>query len=104
MVFGKVLGVGACIKKSSNGVLSAKRFCSTMPSDLVVMIDNMSRQQKLSRSKFISLALRDKLMEERDHNLRDSYDSVFSDKNIAGEQLETAKWFEGSENKAGQEW
>jgi hypothetical protein len=28
----------------------------------------------------------------------------FSDKNIAKEQLETAKWFEGSENKAGQEW
>ena len=50
------------------------------------------------------MALQDKLMEERDHNLRDSYNSVFSDKNIAGEQLETAKWFEGSENKAGQEW
>ena len=84
--------------------MNTQKVAITMPSDLVVMIDNMSRQQKLSRSKFISLALRDKLMEERDRSLRDSYDSVFSDKNIAGEQLETAKWFEGSENKAGQEW
>jgi len=84
--------------------MNTQKVAITMPSDLVVMIDNMSRHQKLSRSKFISLALRDKLMEERDHNLRDSYDSVFSDKNIAKEQLETAKWFEGSENKAGQEW
>ena len=84
--------------------MNTQKVAITMPSDLVVMIDIMSRQQKLSRSKFISLALRDKLMEERDHNLRDSYDSVFSDKDISKEQLETAKWFEGSENKVGQEW
>ena len=84
--------------------MNTQKVAITMPSDLLVMIDNMSRHQKLSRSKFISLVLRDKLMEVRDHNLRDSYDSVFSDKKIAKEQLETAKWFEGSENKAGQEW
>ena len=84
--------------------MNTQKVAITMPSDLVMMIDNMSRQQKLSRSKFISLALRDKLMKERDHNLRDAYDSVFSDKNISKEQLETAKWFEGSENKVEQEW
>ena len=38
--------------------MNTQKVAITMPSDLVVMIDNMSRHQKLSRSKFISLALR----------------------------------------------
>ena len=31
--------------------MNTQKVAITMPSDLVVMIDNMSRQQKLSRSK-----------------------------------------------------
>lgn len=84
--------------------MNTEKVAITMPSDLLTMIDTMSRQQKLSRSKFISRALREKLMEEKRRHLRESYDRVFSDSDISKEQLETAKWFEGSGNKAGQEW
>ncbi|MEJ2024247.1 MAG: ribbon-helix-helix protein, CopG family [Deltaproteobacteria bacterium] len=84
--------------------MNTEKVAITMPSDLVAMIDTLSRQQKVSRSKFISRALREKLMEERRRHLRESYDRVFSDNDISKEQLETAKWFEGSGNKAGQEW
>jgi len=84
--------------------MNTQKVAVTIPSDLVAIIDKMSRQQKVSRSKFISMALREKLMKERDRHLKNSYDSVFSDLQIAEEQLETAKWLEGPGNKAGQEW
>jgi len=50
------------------------------------------------------MILRERLMNERDRHLKDSYDRVFSDKAIIKEQLETAGWLEGSGNQAGQEW
>jgi len=84
--------------------MNTQKVAITIPSDLVVMIDAISKQRKVSRSRFISTVLREKLMEERNRHLKDAYDSVFSDKAIIKEQLETARWFEGSGNKVGQEW
>ena len=84
--------------------MNTQKVAITIPSDLVVMIDAISRQRKVSRSRFISTVLREKLIEERNRHLKDVYDSVFSDKAIIKEQLETAKWLEGSGNKVGQEW
>ena len=84
--------------------MNTQKVAITIPSDLVVMIDAISRQRKVSRSRFISTVLREKLIEERNRHLKDTYDSVFSDKAIIKEQLETAKWLEGSGNKVGQEW
>ena len=84
--------------------MNTQKVAITIPSDLVVMIDAISRQRKVSRSRFISTVLREKLMEERNRHLKDTYNSVFSDKAIIKEQLETARWFEGSGNKVGQEW
>jgi metal-responsive CopG/Arc/MetJ family transcriptional regulator len=84
--------------------MNTQKVAITIPSDLVVMIDAISRQRKVSRSRFISTVLREKLMEERNRHLKDTYDSVFSDKAIIKEQLENARWFEGSGNKVGQEW
>lgn len=84
--------------------MNTRKVAITIPSDIVAMIDDMSRKRKVSRSKFISMILRERLMNERDRHLKDSYDRVFSDKAIIKEQLETAGWLEGSGNKAGQEW
>ncbi len=84
--------------------MNTQKVAITIPSDLVVMIDAISRQRKVSRSRFISTVLREKLIEERNRYLKDAYDSVFSDKAIIKEQLETARWLEGSGNKVGQEW
>jgi len=84
--------------------MNTQKVAITIPSDLVVMIDAISKQRKVSRSRFISTVLREKLMEERNRHLKDTYNSVFSDKAIIKEQLETARWFEGSGNKVGQEW
>jgi metal-responsive CopG/Arc/MetJ family transcriptional regulator len=84
--------------------MNTQKVAITIPSDIVAMIDDMSRQRKMSRSKLISMILRERLMNERDRHLKNSYDRVFSDKAIIKEQLETAGWFEGSGNKVGQEW
>ena len=84
--------------------MNTQKVAITIPSDIVAMIDDMSRQRKVSRSKLISMILRERLMNERDRHLKDSYDRVFSDKAIIKEQLETARWLEGSGNKLGQEW
>jgi len=68
------------------------------------MIDKTTAQRSMSRSKFISLVLREKLQEERSRHLTSEYDRVFSDKAICDEQLKTAVWLDGAGSKEGQEW
>lgn len=84
--------------------MNTKKVAITIPHDIVTMIDSISSQRNISRSKFISMVLREKLTEERNRQLKDEYDRLFSDNAIVKEQLETSEWFEGSGSKAGQEW
>jgi hypothetical protein len=44
------------------------------------------------------------VINEKDKQVKDAYDRVFSDETIRKEQLETASWFEGAGIKEGQEW
>ncbi|MCG6877865.1 MAG: hypothetical protein LJE96_01715 [Deltaproteobacteria bacterium] len=64
----------------------------------------MSKKKGLSRSKFISDTLREKLMLERNRHIKETYDQVFSDESIRKEQLKCTRWFEGLESEEGQEW
>ena len=84
--------------------MNTQKIAITVPSDLLDIIDKKTEQHSLSRSKFISLLLREKLLEERDRQLKDQYDRVFSDSAICDEQLKTALWFDGAGNREGQEW
>ena len=58
----------------------------------------------MSRSKFITLLLREKIMDEQAREIREAYDRVFSDESVVQEQLDTAAWLEGSGKDEGQEW
>ena len=84
--------------------MNTTRVAITMPRDLLVLIDAMSSERGLSRSKFISTLIREKISEERDRHLKETYDRVFSDESIRREQLDTARWLQASESKEGQEW
>ena len=84
--------------------MNTQKVAITVPADLVAMIDAISKQLGISRSRFISTVLREKLLDDRNRHLKDVYDRVFSDRAIRDEQLETAMWFEGSAGKEGQEW
>ena len=83
---------------------NTQKVAITMPIDLVTLIDTISKQRGISRSKFISNFLREKISEERDRAIKEAYDRIFSDDSISREQLETANWFESSGSKEGQEW
>jgi metal-responsive CopG/Arc/MetJ family transcriptional regulator len=84
--------------------MNTQKIAITVPSDLLDIIDKKTEQRSMSRSKFISLLLREKLLEERDRQLKDQYDRVFSDSAICDEQLKTAMGFDGAGSREGQEW
>ena len=84
--------------------MNTQKVAITIPKNLVTMIDMISKKHGLSRSRYISNVLREKLATERDRSVKEAFDRVFSDAEICDEQLETANWFEGSGNIEGQEW
>ena len=84
--------------------MRTEKIAITIPSDLVSMIDDIRSKRGVSRSKFITLLLREKIMDERAREIREAYDRVFSDESVVQEQLDTAAWFEGPGKDEGQEW
>ena len=45
--------------------MNTQKIAITMPKDLVAMIDEMSTQKGISRSKFISLVLKERIKAEK---------------------------------------
>ena len=84
--------------------MNTQKVAITIPKDLVAIIDVIRQQHGISRSRYISTVLREKIQEERDQNLKEAYDLVFSDESVRKEQLETVKVFETMECDEGMEW
>jgi metal-responsive CopG/Arc/MetJ family transcriptional regulator len=84
--------------------VNTQKVATTIPTDLVIMIDDISKQMGLSRSKYISTILREKILSEKERQIKDSFNRVFSDDAIKNEQLQTAIWFDGTGSHGGQEW
>ena len=84
--------------------MHTQKVAISIPKELVTMIDDISKKRGLSRSKFISTVLREKLISERNRHIKNAYDLAFSDESIRKEQLSCAKWFEGLGTEEGQEW
>ena len=84
--------------------MNTQKVAITIPTDLVIMIDDISRQLGLSRSKYISTVLREKVLSEKEQHIKETFNRVFSDDSIKKEQLQTAIWFDGTGNQGGQEW
>jgi hypothetical protein len=84
--------------------MNTQKVAITVPRDLIIIVDEISRLKGISRSKFISRVLGEKVRDEQARQLRDAYDRVFSDDSIRKEQLDTAEWFEGSDSNEGQGW
>jgi metal-responsive CopG/Arc/MetJ family transcriptional regulator len=84
--------------------MNTKKVAITVPKDLIIIVDEISRLKGVSRSNYISMVLRDKVRDEKKQKLKDAYNRVFSDDSIRKEQLDTCKWFEQSGKNKGQEW
>ena len=84
--------------------MSTQKVAITVPTELVAIIDDISRQKGISRSKLISNILKEKILNEKEKQIKTAYNRVFSDALILKEQIDTALWFEGTGSKKGQEW
>jgi metal-responsive CopG/Arc/MetJ family transcriptional regulator len=85
-------------------MMSTQKVAITVPTELVAIIDDISRQKGLSRSKLISNILKEKILNEKEKEIKTAYNRVFSDALILKEQIGTASRFEGTGSKKGQEW
>jgi len=84
--------------------MRTEKVAITIPSDLVAAIDDIRSRRGISRSRFITLMLRQKVKDEQAREIREAYDRVFSDESMAKEQVDAAAWFESSGRNEGQEW
>lgn len=84
--------------------MRTEKVAITIPSDLVATIDAIRSRRGVSRSKFITLLLRQKVQDEQEREIREAYDRVFSDETVVREQLDTAAFLDGSGKEEGQEW
>ena len=84
--------------------MHTQKVAITIPKELVMMIDDISKKKGLSRSKFISTILRETLMSQRNRQIKDAYDQAFSDESLKKEQLTCTRWFEGLGTEEGQKW
>ncbi len=84
--------------------MNTSKVAITIPKDIIAVIDVLSKKTGLSRSRYISNVLREKVAEEEKDALKAKYNEVFSDDSIQKEQLEMSKWLEGSDVGEGQEW
>ena len=85
-------------------MLHTQKIAITMPKMLIKEVDALSKKKGLSRSRYITQAVLEKLEAEKKRLIKESYDRIFSDDSIRNEQLETADWLEGAGNESGQEW
>ena len=84
--------------------MNTHKVAITVPADLLIIIDDISKQKGMSRSRYISTILREKVLHEKEKRIEAAYNRVYSDELILKEQIETASWLEGTESKEGQEW
>jgi metal-responsive CopG/Arc/MetJ family transcriptional regulator len=84
--------------------MHTQKIAITIPTDLVAVIDEISRLKGVSRSGFISAVLKEKISAERERQVKNEYDRIFSDETIQEEQLEWTRWFEQTGSRKGQEW
>lgn len=84
--------------------MNTQKIAISVPADLMAMIDIISKQKGMSRSRFISTVLHEKVLNEKEKQIREAYNRVFSDESIKKEQLATSIWFDGAGNNEGLEW
>ena len=72
--------------------MNTRKVAITVPTELVIIIDDISKQKGISRSKLISNILMEKILNEKEKQIKATYNRVFSDALILKEQIDTATW------------
>ena len=84
--------------------MNTQKVAITMPESLIKKIDDLRKDKRLSRSRYITLAVAEKIEEGKKRHIKETYDKIFSDEAIQKEQIETARFFERLGSDRGQEW
>ena len=84
--------------------MNTQKVAITVPKNIIIMIDKISKAKGISRSRLISSMLEQKLSEEKFSYLKNAYDRVFDDDSIKEEPRSTVMWLENKGNESGQEW
>jgi metal-responsive CopG/Arc/MetJ family transcriptional regulator len=85
-------------------MIGTQKVAITMPQVLIKEIDTVSKKKGLSRSRYITQAVYEKIENEKKRLITECYNEIFSDSKIQKEQLETARWLDGAGSEGGQEW
>ena len=67
-------------------------------------VDTLSKEAGVSRSKFITDIVKEKISNDENDKIQSMYNCVFSDESIAEEQLRFARDFESSGREDGRQW
>lgn len=84
--------------------MHTQKVAITMPEMVLKEVDTLSKLSGISRSRYITLAVREKLENEKKRMITESYNKVFSSDDICKEQLEMASNFDTAGFEGGQEW
>jgi len=63
-----------------------RKVAITIPSDVLEMVDGISRKKQISRSSYISGILRERVTDEHTREIKEAYDRVFADDAVKDEQ------------------
>ena len=63
-----------------------RKVAITIPSEVLEMVDDISRKKQISRSRYISGILRERVTDELTREIKEAYDRVFADDAVKDEQ------------------
>ena len=84
--------------------MHTQKVAITMPDFIIKEIDTLSKKRGISRSRYITLAVREKMNCDKKTFITECYNRIFSDTEVQKEQIETALGFEETGSESGQEW
>jgi len=53
--------------------MNTQKVAIIIPKDLIMIVDNISQERGISRSKFITSIIKEKILSERDHKIKTIY-------------------------------
>ncbi len=84
--------------------MNTLKVAISIPEEIVKSIDRLRKSRGISRSKYITNTMIQKIHEELNRELKAQYDKIFSEPGMQEEQSETTEFFKNGDRMEGQEW
>jgi predicted transcriptional regulator len=84
--------------------MPARKFAISVPEEVIREVDHAAKRRGMTRSGFITDVLAQVARARTDAEIARRVDELFSDREVAREQVETAKQFRRIAPRGGVEW